>query len=214
MGPTDALTALVIILLIVVAYYQYRGWCKSASAGGKTEGFTPEPENPRTTLNRELDIIEGYRNTGFRQPPVYDTARGLETLARSKVTPAQMQLASNEMYYATRGVGSTPQFEAEHAFDQAAEITEHFDTSKPASDYVGMVTDSILDSRARDNHKKWVEEMLPWSGTASTVDDLDVEPQIHFVGLRRPQAVAQYNPLFITEIGPEDLAVNPAHWVI
>jgi hypothetical protein len=53
--------------------------------------------------------------------------------------------------------------------------------------------------------------MHPWAGGASrTIDSLDeaIEASTPFRGLRRPQAVAQYNPVFITESNPNTLIGN------
>ena len=40
------------------------------------------------------------------------------------------------------------------------------------------------------------------------VDDLDMANYVNFTGLRRPEPVSVYNPMMLTEIGPEDLSVN------
>jgi hypothetical protein len=52
--------------------------------------------------------------------------------------------------------------------------------------------------------------MTPFSGTPTMVDNLDeaLEASINFTGLRRPQAVSQYNPTFVTEIDSRILAGN------
>ena len=77
-------------------------------------------------------------------------------------------------------------------------------------DYVRYTTDMIVDPRMQENHRKWVEEMGPWSGALRNVDNLDeaLESSTHFTGLQRPQAVPVYNPTQVTELGPEIFAGN------
>lgn len=79
----------------------------------------------------------------------------------------------------------------------------------PKGDYGSYVESLVADDRLRDNHRKWVSEMLPWSGVSKNVDTLDVGDYVNFVGLRRPQATTVgSDSLFIQEIGPEDLIHN------
>lgn len=72
----------------------------------------------------------------------------------------------------------------------------------PTMNYNSYLDGFVADPRLVNNHSKWVNEMLPWSGTATTVDDLDeaMEASTKFTGLRRPQATYQSkNALFVTE---------------
>jgi hypothetical protein len=79
-------------------------------------------------------------------------------------------------------------------------------------DYARYTTDSIVDPRMRENHRKWVEEMGPWSGSLrpNDVDDMNeaLEASTHFSGLRRPQQVPVDNPTQVTELGPEHYSGN------
>jgi hypothetical protein len=76
-------------------------------------------------------------------------------------------------------------------------------------DYNAYVTEVIADDRMLQNHAEWVKEVKPFSQTSMVIREFDIEPSINFVGLRRPQAVAVYNPTQLTELSPEDLAPNP-----
>jgi hypothetical protein len=59
----------------------------------------------------------------------------------------------------------------------------------------------VLDPRAVENHAKWAESMIPWAGVSTSPDTLDevLEATTNFIGLRRPQPIAQYNALQVTE---------------
>lgn len=79
----------------------------------------------------------------------------------------------------------------------------------PKGDYNSYVESLVADDRLRDNHRKWVSEMLPWSGVAKKVDTLDIGDYVNFVGLRRPQAVVQdAAALLKTEVSASDLINN------
>lgn len=77
-------------------------------------------------------------------------------------------------------------------------------------DYASQLTDLITDDRIRSNHEKWVNEMKPWSGSPMSVDNMDeaMEATTDFIGLRRPQAVTQCDPFFITERHTDTFAGN------
>jgi hypothetical protein len=81
----------------------------------------------------------------------------------------------------------------------------------PKGDYNSYVKSLVADERLQDNHNKWVNEMLPWSGTARNVDNIDeaMANSLSFVGLRRPQAILQSSDaLFQTELDTSDLINN------
>ena len=82
----------------------------------------------------------------------------------------------------------------------------------PHGDYNSYIEHLVADNRLRDNHNKWTSEMLPWSGTAMSVDNIDeaVANSVPFQGLRRPQSVVQdSNALYKTEIDASDFINNP-----
>lgn len=81
----------------------------------------------------------------------------------------------------------------------------------PKGDYGSYVKSLVADERLQENHSKWVNEMLPWSGTARNVDNIDeaMANSISFIGLRRPQAIVQSSDaLFQTELDASDLINN------
>ena len=86
------------------------------------------------------------------------------------------------------------------------------DDGSPSDDYDSYVQHLVIDNRMRDNHNKWTSEMLPWAGTAMSVDNIDeaVANSLPFQGLRRPQAIVQdSNALYKTEIDASDFINNP-----
>jgi len=69
-------------------------------------------------------------------------------------------------------------------------------------DYESYLSNMVIDKRLSSNHNSWVNEMLPWSGTAQSVDNIDeaLTNSFSFVGFSRPQAIAQApSALFQTE---------------
>jgi hypothetical protein len=81
----------------------------------------------------------------------------------------------------------------------------------PKGDYESYVKSLVADERLQENHRKWVSEMMPWSGTAKMVDTIDeaMSNSLSFVGLRRPQAIVQgSDALFKTEIDATNLIDN------
>ena len=69
-------------------------------------------------------------------------------------------------------------------------------------DYESYLDNMVIDERLLHNHSSWVNEMLPWSGTAQSVDNIDeaLTNSFSFVGFSRPQSIAQDpSALFQTE---------------
>lgn len=84
--------------------------------------------------------------------------------------------------------------------------------AQPMLDYDSYLDSLVIDDRMLSNHSNWVNEMLPWAGTAQMVDTIDeaLVNSLDWRGLRRPQAVTQdSNSLFQTEIGASDLIGHP-----
>ena len=75
-------------------------------------------------------------------------------------------------------------------------------------EYVERLSETVLDDTNRALHYKWAYETKPWAQTAKTIDDLGEQIWVSNVGQGitafRPLPAPQKNPLFITEIGPED----------
>jgi hypothetical protein len=225
MQSNDAILIAILVVLVIIIVFQGGGWMKGRG-GHRHDGFAAHCDsrdgcppcnqqypcginNPYTVLNQQLDEIRGYRNDGYNQPPFYRHPRGLDRYHRAgaHIKPEDIAEVERDKWYAGLDACGTGQFNTEAVHDASAD-TMQYHCASPAIDYGSFITDLVSDPRTRDNHRRWVEEMKPWSGTAMKVDDLDVEPTIDFIGLRRPQAVVQYNPLQLTEIDTYDLASN------
>ncbi len=214
------LIALIVVLVILIIYH-FRKWIKKhlgleGFKGGSAQDMTGvhqpyvhSKHNPYMLLEKQLDEIRGYRNDGYNQPPFWRQPHGLDRYHRSgaHIKPEQIAEAEREQWFAAADRSTSGHFNTELTTDMAKDTFQAHETT-PSIDYGSYITDLVVDPRTRDNHQRWVEEMKPWSGTAMKVDDLDMENYVDFVGLRRPQAVVQYNPLQLTEIDTYDLAKN------
>ncbi len=221
METKDALLIALVTALAIAAIYHLGGWGHegfaggAAAAGGCKPGATvhqryPCPRyNPYTVLNKQLDSIRGYRNDGYGQPPFYRHPRGLDAYHRAgaHLRPEDVAEAERMQWFTATSADCSGSFNTELCAEPTTDVMQYH-SAAPAIDYNSYVTDLIVDPRTADNHRRWVEEMKPWSGTAMKVDTLDMENYIDFQGLRRPQAVVQYNPLQLTEIDTFDLSVN------
>jgi len=214
MKTKDAiLLALLVVLVVVVTYQVGAGWKRGDGFAGGEPVHQPYPggaHNPYTVLNKEIDTLRGYRNDGYNQPPIYRMPGGLDAYhhAGADLKPERIAEAEREQWYSATAADQSGQFNTELVHDASSDTTQYHTTS-PALDYDTYITDLVADPRTRENHRRWAEEMKPWSGTARQVDTLEMENYIDFIGLRRPQAVAQYNPLQLTEIDTGDLIQNP-----
>jgi hypothetical protein len=79
-------------------------------------------------------------------------------------------------------------------------------------DYGAVLTEQVADARMADNHRKFVKELKPFTGAGGRMRDNHEEAfsqsAIPWVGLRRPQAVPQYNPTQLTEADHTTYADN------
>jgi hypothetical protein len=181
MQSRDAVVFALVLLLVLVVIYQCAAPC--APPVSVSGGGAPHPHGgkPGRLYSKGFD--------GFASPP-----------GRTPPPPPRNHEAAHEAeraaWLASGGDG---------AFDSAS-------GAPPGGEYSEVVArDLVVDERMRENHRRWVAEMKPWSGTSTTVDDLNeaLEASTHFVGLRRPQGgVPVENPLQLTEQGPETFARN------
>lgn len=120
-------------------------------------------------------------------------------MAGVTVDPEQAAAADQEMWVSNLDSSSVAPYNTEHAFDSSHDATGYHEAAP--LDYNTHITENVLDAHAVSNHQKWVSSMMPWAGTSTSPDTLDeaLEATTHFVGLRRPQAIAQHNSLQVTE---------------
>jgi len=124
----------------------------------------------------------------------------------NNVLNAKISTAEQEMWMANRNDPSVQ-------MDNNLGSSINSSNTNLNADYNSYINSLVVDDRTLDNHLKWANEMLPWSGTARTVDNMDEalsNSGINWLGLRRPQPIAQSNEsLFVTELGPKDFINNP-----
>jgi hypothetical protein len=219
------LIILLVLILIIIVYKYYmnkkdqqpaKQYIVSSNQNGIRHcGDSDGKYNPYLVLNQQLDSLRGIRrNDGYNQTmSLRELGYGKFGMGRynhagAYVTPEQMAEAEREQWYATSNMDNCATFNSELTNDMSADTTQYH-TSQPAINYDKYIVDLVADTRVKANHDKWLEEMQPWTGTTMKVDNLDIEPYISFTGLRRPQAVVQYNPMQITEADTWDLSGNP-----
>lgn len=213
MHSENALLFALLVVLVIIVASQGGVWgrrCDKFAAGEPAAPAQDNPLpkyrqgkfNPYTVLNTELDEERGSAPAGFNQPPFWRQPHGLDRYHRSgaSVRPEQIAEAERDQWFSAVGADRTGAFNTELGHDSQSDSMQYH-TAQPNLDYNSLITDLVLDPRARENHRRWVEEMQPWSGTAMMVDDMDeaMEASTDFIGLRRPQAIVQYNPLQLTE---------------
>lgn len=206
------LIALLVLLIAIVVWGMY-----GPGRGKKCEGFGPAPLPHHTAydlIHRQIGAIRGVRNDGYNQPFPLNSVAAIDRYHRygANLKPEDISKAERTAWFMSGELGHTS-FDNEQVFDPAAAITTWHATKEGMNggmDYGSYITDLISDPRTRENHGRWVDEMKPWSGTSQKVDTLDeaMEATLNFQGLRRPQPVAQYNPMMLTEVDADILAVN------
>ena len=179
----------------------------AAAPRGRAPPANREKEDPRTTINNWIVENRGKRAS--------DLARGttMEWLDRHHtagvhVGPEAAANAEQELWTSGQADDGIQTFDSEQAYDSQQDAVRYHQKT-PAS-YDDRLASTVLDGRSVENHRKWVESVKPWSGTATTVDTVDeaMEASISFVGLQRPRPVAQHNALQLTEIDYTHLMGN------
>jgi hypothetical protein len=218
MQLSDSVIALLIVLVLIVIYcvYNQKKNQQTSKIPSRVFNVNRRPnKSPYTILNNQIDSLRGVR-----MKDGYNQTLSLKELGYGKFcndgyhhvnvysTPEQMAESEREQWYAASNKDCSGAFNTELTQDMANDTTQYHTTS-PAIDYDKYIVDLVADPRVKQNHEKWLEEMKPWTGATMKVDNLDIEPYIDFIGLRRPQAVAQYNPMQITEADTWDLIQNP-----
>ena len=183
-----------------------RGQKARALAGPLRQPGQPvrEKADPYTLANDFIEAARGMTaadlTRGTEDP--WTVPGALERYHQSgiTITPEQRSVAEQNLWTDSIAESSAQAYNTEDAFSPSKDATAYHETV-PALDYNSHITDTVLDSRSVENHAKWVDMMIPWAGTATTVDTMDeaVEASTNFIGLRRPQPVAQHNALQITE---------------
>jgi len=179
---------------------------KSGAPKNSKSGFTArtrEPDDPYTKINKFIDYARGMRASDLANGslPPWQVPGVLERYHQSGalVHPEDITAAEDSLWARDLESQGIAKYDTELAFDSGNDAVGYHKAAP--IEYNEMITDTVLDPRAVENHAKWAESMIPWAGVSTSPDTLDevLEATTNFIGLRRPQAIAQYNALQVTE---------------
>jgi hypothetical protein len=169
-------------------------------------GFTAsskEPDDPYTKINKFIDYARGARASDLANGslPPWQVPGALERYHQSGalVRPEDITLAESHNWASGLEDQGIAKYDTELAFDSGNDAVGYHKAAPV--EYNEMITNTVLGARARENHAMWAESMIPWAGVSTSPDTLDeaLEATTNFIGLRRPQPIAQYNALQVTE---------------
>jgi len=176
---------------------------KRSKSGFTSRNPPREPDDPYTKINKFIDYARGMRASDLANGslPPWQVPGALERYHQSGATvrPEDITAADQAQWFSSLESGSIGQYNTERAFDSSNDAVGYHESSP--IEYNDMITATVLDPRAVENHAKWAESMIPWAGVSTSPDTLDevLEATTNFTGLRRPQPIAQYNALQVTE---------------
>ncbi len=220
MQSNEAILIVLLVILIVVVAFQAR-WggsggcppgCNCPKCKGKSTFAPGGPEAAaaaiRTEANQRIAARTGFRNDGFNQPHHLDVSDMAEYYRRgSHITPEALEEAQRAAWYTSLPQGASRDFDVTKSFYPGDDHMQYHQGGT-AMDYGEHLTNLALDQRTHENHRRWVEEVLPWSQTSLKVDDLDEAVYMstrngHGITTFRNDTPAQGpNTLFITEADP------------
>ncbi len=218
MDATPLLYAVIIVAVAVAVYYfaqksrskhhmtHLNPAIKSHFDGDVPPVLAPDIRSLRAARGKILDAVRGRPDAAAIRDALL-TKYNLDQRSGASVRVEDIAEAERAVWDAAHDGDGTA------AYDPVAGATSGGDSIQyhakgPAIDYDGYIAELIMDDRTRENHAKWVQEMRPWSGAIHNVDTFNAGNYLSWQGLRRPQAVTSVNPLFVTEVGPDDLASN------
>ncbi len=165
-------------------------------------------DDPYVYLDNQVDSRFGKRHDAFNQPH-HMAINSMDRYHRSgaNLSPEDLAEAERESWFTATQSDCTAGYDTEKAFDVGADTMQYYEQS-PGMDWSTYTADLIVDPRMRENHRRWVEEMKPWSGVSKKVDTLEVANYTDRTGIKafswRPPA--QHNPLQLTEVDAHDFA--------
>jgi hypothetical protein len=192
-----AIAAVIIVILLLVYYLDQRNMNLYNIALMGNKGF-------EANATQHVQPSQQSQHNAYRaQPPRHNLPKKSDA-EKAKFDPESF-LAMEQSH---RNLVSSRQ---PHHYEPEQHGNNSTHGSIGDMDFNSYITDQVADPKVRENHKKWVNEIKPWAGTATrTNDDMReaMEASVHFVGLRRPQAVKQYNPHQVTEVDESTFTGN------
>ncbi len=165
-------------------------------------------DDPYHYLDSQIESRFGIRHDAYNQPP-HMTINSMDRYFRSgaNLSPEDIAEAERESWFTATQSDCTAGYNTEEGFDPGSDTMQYYNKA-PAIDWNTYAVDLIVDPRMRENHRRWVKEMQPWSGVSKKVDTLEVENYTDRTGIRSFswQPPAQHNPLQLTEVDSHDFA--------
>lgn len=195
-----AIAAVIIVILLLVYYLDQRNMNLYNIALMGNKGFEP---NAAQHVQQPHHNQQPQHNAHRAQQPRHNLPKKTDA-EKAKFDPESFLT----MEQSHRNLVSSRQ---PHPYEPEQHGNNSTHGSIGDMDFNSYITDQVADPKVRENHKKWVNEIKPWAGTATrTNDDMReaMEASVHFVGLRRPQAVKQYNPHQVTEVDESTFTGN------
>lgn len=218
MEPNEALLAALLVVLILIAVFQGRGWCLPGCScpnctGG--EGFASSKETPYTPIQMQDGAIRGARHDAYNQEHAF-RALGSADLSKNyrawAAAPRDLEEAQRAAWFESVSNGNNAYYNSEAGGDVASELMQHH-TPGPSINYQDTLVDLVADPRMRAQQANWYSEVAPAGGGAMKVDTLDEAAAVSNYrgsGLYsfRFAAPSQHNPLFITDQDAESFGVH------
>jgi hypothetical protein len=233
MYPGEALHfAIIVALLIVVAYMFLNSKAKlipvdsNPFVGSASKKTTAVKKAKAKAVNPTSDVISPYVPLAMQVEQTrlmpkhgnkHETQYTMDDWTKNNkawsATPRDLADAQREAWFEATDSGSSA-FDPEISHNQAASITQHFD-SGPSIDYQTALTDLVADDQMRNQQSNWAAEVAPKSMTALKADNMDEAAAIgannghglyafRFSGAR----VNQHNPLMLTDQDASDYAAH------
>lgn len=132
-----------------------------------------------------------------------------DTYQKALFKVSRLVQAENEMYMDMASSINPGHFSTENLGDCSHETLSYHQRYIPF-DNNEYIIDQVVDDRILKNHREWVNEVTPWSGTATIIgaDEFNPGDYLNFQGLRRPRGVTQVDPWQVTEVTETDLSDN------
>ena len=209
-APLLYATIIVAALLAVYLIMQSRGkpphGAKSHFNGDVPPTYHQEVQSLRAGRQKVLDAVRGKPDAAARHDALLSKFK-LDQRQGARIRVEDLAEAERAVWNAAHDGDGTATYDPV-AGSSAAGDSIQYHSKGPAIDYDGYIAELIMDDRTRENHAKWVQEMRPWSGAIHNVDTFSAGDYLDWRGLRRPAPVTQVSNLFVTEVGPDDLASN------
>lgn len=200
-----AILAMLLVVLIIVIVFQYRGFGHRCPARK-----TPHPlfdsfdtnYPPRAPFHAQDGMLRGARQDAYNQDHAYHRADLAKNYRAWATTPRDLEEAQRAAWFEAIEFDHNATHDPEKSHNMDHQVQHH--TPGSMLNYQDALVDLVADDRMRAQHMNWHSEVAPKSQTAMRVDDMAEASAMssnrgHGVYAFRFSAPSQYNPLFITD---------------